>query len=155
MDLPKPSEPRRKLRKLAGKWKGQETLRPAGPWKPAEENATGVFDCHEAIDGFFLLAEYDERVEGGKPGIRGHVVLGWDPQQKTYTLHWFDFGNPPAAPGRGQWKGNTLKFEHDLGRHRGRTVFELDGKDGLNFRVEMSEDGKRWERAVDGRYRRR
>jgi len=57
-------------------------------------------------------------------------------------------------PGRGKWKGDTLAFEHDMGTHKGRTIFELDGKNAMNFRVEMSEDGKRWDRAVDGKYRR-
>jgi hypothetical protein len=156
MELPKPSDPHRKLEKFAGKWTGEETLRPAGPWKPSGKKAKGTFDFHEGAGGFFLLAEYDERVEGGKPGIRGHGVIGWDPKEKSYTLHWFDnFGNPPAQPGRGQWKGDTLTFEHDMGEHRGRTIFELDGKNAMNFRVEMSGDGKSWDRAVDGKYRRK
>jgi hypothetical protein len=155
MDLPKPGDPHRKLERLAGKWTGKETLHSTGSWKPNGDRADGTFEFREGIDGFFLLADYAERIEG-KPGIRGHGVLGWDPKEKSYTLHWFDnFGNPPAKPGRGQWKGNTLAFEHDMGKVQGRTVFELDGKDALNFRVEMSEDGKKWNRAVDGKYRRR
>ena len=82
MDIPKPSEPHRKLEKFAGKWTGEEKLRAAGPWKPSGEKAKGTFNFHEAADGFFLLADYDERVEGGKPGIRGHGVLGWDPKAR-------------------------------------------------------------------------
>lgn len=70
-------------------------------------------------------------------------------------MHWFNnFGNPPAEPGRGQWEGDTLSFEHDMGHQQGRTILELEGANALNLRVEMSEDGKRWDRAVDGRYRR-
>jgi hypothetical protein len=154
MDLPKPGDPHRKLERLAGRWAGKETLQSTGSWKPSGDRAEGTFEFREGIDGFFLLADYAERIEG-KPGIRGHGVLGWDPKEKSYTLHWFDnFGNPPAKPGRGRWKGNTLAFEHDMGKVQGRTVFELDGKDALNFRVEMSEDGKKWNRAVDGKYRR-
>jgi hypothetical protein len=42
-----------------------------------------------------------------------------------------------------------------MGEHKGRTIFELAGKDAMNFRVEMSNDGKKWDRAVDGKYRRR
>lgn len=155
MDIPHPGEPHRKLERLVGKWSGDETLRPAGPWIPNGETAKGTFDFRKGADGFFLLADYDERVEGGKPGIRGHGVFGWDEKTKSYTMHWFDnFGNPPAEPGRGVWKGDTLAFDHDMGNHKGRTIFELDGEDSLNFRVEMSEDGKRWDRAVDGAYRR-
>jgi uncharacterized protein DUF1579 len=155
MEIPKPGESHRKLEKLAGRWTGDEKLKAAGPWKPSGENATGTFDFREAADGFFLLADYDEEIEGGKPGIRGHGVLGWDPKAKAYTLHWFDnAGTPPAKPGIGQWQGDALTFEHDMGDHKGRTIFELDGEDALNFRVEMSEDGKKWDRAVDGRYKR-
>jgi len=155
MDAPKPGEPHRKLEKFVGRWEGEETLREAGPWKPSGSTAKGTFDFRPGADGFFVLADYDERVEGGKPGIRGHGVMGYDPNAKSYTFHWFDnFGTPPAEPGRGRWEGDTLAFEHDLGKHKGRTVFELDGQDDLKFRVEMSEDGKTWDRAVDGRYRR-
>ncbi len=70
-------------------------------------------------------------------------------------MHWFDnFGNPPAKPGRGEWEGETLSFEHDMGPTRGRTMFELEGENALNFRWRWNENGKRWDRAVDGRYRR-
>ncbi|MEO8432780.1 MAG: DUF1579 family protein [Acidobacteriota bacterium] len=155
MEAPKPSAEHRKLEQLVGTWAGEESLSAAAGWKPAGDKAQGQFDFREAADGFFLLADYEERLEGGKPGIRGHGVLGWDPKGKTYTLHWFDnSGTPPAEPGRGQWEDGTLAFEHDMGKHKGRTVFAVDGKDSLNFRVEMSEDGKKWTRAVDGRYRR-
>jgi hypothetical protein len=150
MDLPKPSDAHHKLKKLAGKWTGEETWHPS-KLEPKGAKASATFNFHPEIDGFFLLADYDERIEG-KPGIRGHGVVGWDPKEKVYTLHWFDnFGNPPATPGRGQWKGDTLAFEQD---HHGRTIFELDGKDALNFRIEMSEDGKSWNRILDGKYRR-
>ncbi len=155
MDAPKPSGPHRKLEQFAGKWAGEETLREAGPWKPSGDRAKGTFDFRQGVDGFFLIMDYDEEVAGGKPGIRGHGVVGWDPKEKSYTFHWFDnAGNPPATPGLGDWKGDALTFDHDMGKHKGRTVFELDGKDALNFRVEMSDDGRKWDRAVDGHYRR-
>jgi hypothetical protein len=47
-----------------------------------------------------------------------------------------------------------LVFEHDYGKHRGRTIFELDGKDTLRFRIEQSEDGKSWQSPLEGNYRR-
>ena len=50
MDIPKPSEPHRKLEKFAGKWTGDEKLRPAGPWKPSGEKAKGTFNFHEAAE---------------------------------------------------------------------------------------------------------
>jgi uncharacterized protein DUF1579 len=153
MDFPKPGVAHRKLERLEGKWTGDETWHPS-PLEPRGAKAVGTFDFRKDIDGFFLITDYDERIEGG-PGIRGHGVVGWDPKEKSYTLHWFDnFGKPPAAPGRGQWKGNTLAFDHDYGEHRGRTIFELDGKDNLNFRIEQSEDGKTWSRPLEGKYKR-
>lgn len=68
---------------------------------------------------------------GAALGRPGPEALSGSPRhplrRQSYTLHWFDnFGNPPAQPGRGQWKGDTLAFEHDMGKHQGRTIFELD-----------------------------
>jgi hypothetical protein len=82
-------------------------------------------------------------------------VLGWDGKEKCYTLHWFDsFGNPPSAPGHGEWKGNALVFEHESAKQRGRTIFEPKGEE-LTFKVEMNVEGKGWNTAVEGRYVRR
>ena len=156
MKTPKPSAPHRKLDKLAGKWTGEEIVHIPLRGNKAESKAKATWDFRRDVDGFFLLADYDERI-AGKPGVRGHGVIGWDPKDKSYTLHWFDnFGNPPATPGRGQWTGNTLAFVHDYGQGpRGRTIFALDGRKAMDFLIEMSEDGKTWNRAIEGKYRRR
>lgn len=77
------------------------------------KGAVGHENCAVRLASALLASE------GGKPGIRGHGVIGWDPKEKSYTLHWFDnFGSPPAQPGRGKRKGDTLAFEHDMGTHR-------------------------------------
>src|SRR5262249_5187940 len=78
-----------------------------------------------------------------------------DGGQKCYTLHWFDsYGTPPGKPGRGQWEGETLMFEHESPKHRGRTSFRV-AEDELRFKVEMDADGKGWKPAVEGHYHRR
>jgi hypothetical protein len=154
MKLPKPTKEHEALDRLAGTWEGDETWSPS---KLAPKGATGQgkFDFRRDVDGFFLIADYDETVDG-KPGIRGHGVVGWDGKKETYTLHWFDnFGSPPSAPGTGDWDGDTLAFENGTGDHRGRTTFALEGDDAMRFGIEMSEDGgKSWNPTIDGRYRR-
>ena len=103
MKLPKPGKPHAQLDRLSGEWDGEETWHP-GPLAPEGAQAKGAFEFKKDVDGFYLLADYDEKIEG-KPGIRGHGVLGWDPKRESYTLHWFDnFGtrrrSPAAATGR-------------------------------------------------------
>ena len=155
MKLPKPGKPHAQLNRLSGEWDGEETWHP-GPLAPEGAQAKGAFEFKKDVDGFYLLADYDEKIEG-KPGIRGHGVLGWDPKRESYTLHWFDnFGNPPAEPSRGDWKGDRLVLENGTGAHRGRTIFALDGDDAFKFGIEMSEDGgKSWNATLDGDYHRR
>jgi len=153
--LPKPGKPHEKLQRLSGEWDGKETWHPS-QFAPEGAEAEGAFEFRKDVDGFYLLADYEDSI-AGKPNLRGHGVLGWDPKQESYTLHWFDnFGSPPAEPSRGDWQGDRLVLENGSGDHRGRTIFALKGDDAFEFGIEMSEDGgKSWSSTLDGDYHRR
>jgi uncharacterized protein DUF1579 len=150
MERPKLTAEHRRLEALAGSWHGRETI--AGAPHTNETAADGTFDSRVDLDGFFLITDYVERA-GGKTLLRGHGVIGWDPGQKTYTLHWFDvYGSPPASPSLGRWDGDTLTFENGA-PPVGRTIFEL-ADDELVFRIEMNPDQQGWKKVIEGRYRR-
>jgi hypothetical protein len=151
MEFPKLTAQHRRLEELAGKWTGQEKVY-ASPYT-AEGQATGRFDFRMDLEGFFLLTDYVEESDSN-PTYYAHGVFGWDVKQACYTLHWFDnFGNPPAAPGHGQWQGDTLTFHHEYPTGSGRTIFGL-GDSELKLRVEMSPDGKSWKPLIEGSYHR-
>jgi len=108
MEQPKPTEQHRRLEKLTGKWIGEEKIQ--GSPHTSATNATGSFDIRTDLNGLFALIDYVEK-SGAQTLLAGHGVIGWDPKQKHYTLHWFDtFGSPPGAPGTGEWENDTLKF---------------------------------------------
>jgi hypothetical protein len=152
MDKPRPTEQHRRLEEFAGQWVGKERISQPSSYTTRSE-ATGTFDFYMDVGGFFLVGDYVEEADGERL-LAGHLLWGWDAKNKCYTMHWFDtYGSPPDRPGRGQWEGDTLAFEHDLPSHKGRTVFTLGGGE-LGFRVEMNVGGQGWKTAVEGTYAR-
>ena len=58
--------------------------------------ATGRVRNRLALDGFAVVQDYEQERDGGIH-FRGHGVFRWDPEERSYTLHWFDsLGLPPA-----------------------------------------------------------
>ena len=150
MDKRKPQAEHEKLHQLAGTWVGEEKMYASPMTK--EGLARGRFDMRVGMDGFFLVSDYVEEVDG-KPFLYGLGVFGWDEREKCYTMHWFDnFGSVPGQPGRGQWEGDTLRIEHVRGPSKSRTSFTLDGEH-LRFRAEHQVQGQ-WQPLVEGTYRR-
>jgi hypothetical protein len=149
MNRPEPNQHHRRLQRLVGAWKGEETLQET-PVTPGGK-ASGSFTFRSVLGDLFVVAEY-EQIMHGKQLMQGMGVLGWDAKQNQYTLHWFDtFGSPPGSPGRGSWDGQVLRFEHGAPKPHGRTSFELEDG-GFVFRIEMSFEGKPFQTVIEGRY---
>ena len=119
MEMPKLTDHHRKLEALAGSWFGEERIFPT-PWDPTGGEAIGHFESRIDLDGWYLIADYEQEV-GGKIVFRGHGVYGWSAANECYTMAWFDsMGETP--PARGQWEGDTLMFESESQRGRARYV---------------------------------
>ena len=154
MEMPKPTAEHRQLHRLAGEFAGEETMLPS-PWGPGGK-ATGRYSCRVDIDGMFLLQDYVQEKEG-RVSYRGHGVFGYDPQRACVTWYWVDsFGMPPAAPSRGNWDGDTIRFEHEpQGDQRGRYTYAFQGDDRFTFTIENSHDGgKTWSTFMEAHYER-
>jgi hypothetical protein len=139
---------------MSGSWVGEEQLSPSpfGPGGPA----TGRFNMRVDVDGLFLIQDYAEEKEG-KTVFRGHGMVGWDEQQKSYVWYWVDsMGTTPASPSRGHWQGDALVFEHSpVGDQRARYTYTLAGDSALGFRIESSHDaGRTWTKLIEGHYHR-
>ena len=153
MEMQKPQEAHRKLQALVGTWVGEEKLFPS-PWDPKGGSALGRFQARVDLDGFFVICDYTEE-RGGQVTYRGHGVFGYDPQQKTYTMNWFDSIGPGSpAPARGKWEGNQLLFENSHPRGHSRYIYTFEGNDRYTFRLENSTDGKSWAPMMEGKYKR-
>ena len=150
MDPFKPTDQHRKLEKLVGSWHGDEKLGAFPGMK--HKTAVGTWNARLDLGGSFLVVDYIQTADG-KEVFRGHGVIGWNAKKKAYTLHWFDsYGSPPSEPGYAQEEKNSRWiFVHDYPTHKGHTIFEVS-KNELRFKVEMSEGGKPFTTAIEGRY---
>jgi len=138
---------------LAGTWLGEEHM-PPSPFDPQGSTAVGRMSARMALDGFYLIADYEQE-RGGQVNFRGHGVYGWDARGQCYTMHWFDsIGIEHDAPGLGTWDGDTLMLVHET-RHTGSSRYVYTVGDGIYaLRLEHSPDGKQWLTILEGRYRR-
>jgi Protein of unknown function (DUF1579) len=148
-EMPRPGEPHARLARLAGEWVGDETLSPS-PWGPGGP-ATGRMTSRLDVDGFFLVQDYVEEKEDCVV-YRGHGVVGWDAKRNAYAWYWVDsMGEVPPAPTPGTWDADALVFTNDK---QARYTFRLAG-DVLVFTIDGSRDeGKTWQRFMEGTYRR-
>ena len=153
MEMPKPSEEHHRLARLSGRWVGEEILHPS-PWDPDGGRAKGRMRGRMALGGFHLILEYEQERDG-KTTFEGHGVLGWDPDEKKYTLHWFDsHGAVEGSPATGTWEGNVLSLERESRKQGlGRQVYDATD-DELRFRLEHSRNGREWKPFLEGTYKR-
>lgn len=151
--MPTPTDEHRKLHVLAGEWVGEEKLSPS-PWGPGGA-AVGRFSARVALDGFFVLQDYQEEKDG-RVAFRGHAILGWDAQERTYTWYWIDtMGFVPAQPSRGHWAGDALTLQTTTPRGMARHTFRFPDEGTFQLRIENSFDGgANWRTFMEGTYRR-
>lgn len=147
--MPEPTAQHRRLYVLAGSWRGDETLYPS-PWAPELRTAIGSFEIRVAVDGLYLLSDYEES-QGGAVVFRGHGVYGWDPARGRYTMYWVDsMGSPNQA--LGAWEGDRLVFTGEGGSTR--YIYTIVDGEHFAFRIETAQDDGRWVPLMDGTFAR-
>lgn len=153
MEMPRPGREQERLKSLAGKWTGEETMHPS-PWDPQGGPATSTMDSSIDVDGFYLISRYAQS-RGGQVCYRGHGVIGYNAQEKCYEMWWFDStGMTSPAPARGKWEGDTLMFEQQSPMGFSRSTYTLKGDGRYAFGIAHSQDGKQWTSFMDGSYTR-
>ena len=153
MEMPKLTEQHDQLARLAGQWRGEETMLPS-PWCPEEMQATSTTNARMELDGFFLITDHKQERDG-QVSFRGHGVMGWDPRKKQFTMHWFDImGGDPGPPAMGTWEGDRLVFQHQHHMGHSRYTYEFSGDDTYTFQLENSQDGENWQLFIKSTHRR-
>jgi hypothetical protein len=152
MEMPKPTAEHERLAKLAGTWKGEETMHPS-QWEPEGGVAQAVTKSRVALDGFAVVSDY-EQSRHGQRSFAGHGVYTWDAEKGEVVLHWFDSMGTGVDVFRGKWDGERLQMLCRNAMGHWRFSYDCSAEGKLTSRMEMSPDGKSWKAMFDGKYRR-
>jgi hypothetical protein len=152
MDMPKPTEAHARLTVMAGRWTGQEHIRPS-PWDPNGGSATGRSDNRVGLGGFVLFHDYEQE-RGGAVNFRGHGVLSYDAFQQCYRMHWWDSLGFPPNEYLGSFEGASLKMTARGSQGHSRVTWDFSQNDRYRFQMEVSQDGQQWQTFMDGDYTR-
>lgn len=153
MEMPNPTNEHRKLAKIAGQWEGEEKMYPS-PWDPNGGIAFGRINSRIALNGFALMNDYEQERDG-KITFTGHGVFTYDPEEKVYTLTWFDCMGAPPEVFKGQFDGDILRMAHGGPGMHVRLTYDVSEPGYLSTSMEMSREGKEWNRFFDARLTRR
>lgn len=152
MDMPTPAAGHRKFEQLAGRWEGTETMHPSD-WDPKGGTAHGTTINRIALNGFALITDYEQTREGAVT-FAGHGVYTYDAGADRYTLHWLDSIGSPMEVFTGGFDGEILSLGHGGPGMHARLRWDLGEPGQMGWSMQMSPDGKRWNKLFDALYRR-
>jgi hypothetical protein len=152
MDLPKPGPGHSKMQKLEGHWEGEEAMH-ASQWDPRGGIATGRSRFSLALNGFALINDYEQERDGVVT-FKGHSVMTFDPKKGLYSLCWFDCMGSPPEFFVGCFDDDVLTLSHGGPGMHARITYDLSDPQVMLSKMEMSQDGVRWNTMFEGRYRR-
>jgi len=152
MDMPKPTSGHKRLEMLVGTWEGDETMHPS-QWDPKGSVARGKTTNRLDLSGFALISDY-EQTRDGAVVFSGHGVYTYDPKKDHYALHWFDCMGSPPEVFTGTFDGDVLVLAHGGPGMHARMTYDFSEPGTLVSKMEMSQDGAKWNTLFDGRYRR-
>lgn len=143
MHMPQLTDAHRKLSRLAGRWRAEETMHPS-PWDPQGGTSVGRTETRAVLDGWFVESRYEQE-RGGHVTYKGLGVFGFDAQRQKYVMNWYDtMGGCGSTPAFGTWEGDRLVLEHTpMPGMSVRYTYAFEGDDRLRFKLENSPDGGR------------
>ena len=137
------------LHRLAGEWRGRETILPS-PWDPAGAVAEAVVRNRVALDGSVVIQEYDQAREG-RVVFQGHGVFGVE--GTGVVLRWWDNWSPAPREFRGIVDGESVILVSPDPKGQARATWHL-GDHAYDYALEVSPDGVAWTSYITARYAR-
>lgn len=137
------------LHRLAGEWRGRETIAPS-PWDPSGAVAEAVVRNRVALDGLIVIQDYDQSRDG-KVVFQGHGVFGVE--GTGVVLRWWDNWSPARREFRGVVDGETLILVSPDPKGQARATWRL-GDRAYDYSLEVSPDGAAWTTYVTATYAR-
>ncbi len=153
MEMPKPGEAHRMLELFTGTWEGEETMHPS-EWSPQGKKAQGRTESRLALNGFAVLSDYTQTCDGVTT-FTGHGVITWNAAEECYVQHWFDCMGSPPEVFRGTFEGKVITMTSTNPRGGMRYTSDYSNPGTLKATMEMSHDGRSWQRLFEATYRRR
>jgi len=152
VNMPKPSAGHSLLGRLAGTWKGRETMHPS-QWDPEGGVASGHNENVLALGGFALISDYHQE-RNGAVTFSGHGVYTYSPDDDRYRLHWFDSMGSPPEVFEGVLERDVLELAHGGPGMHARLTYRLAKPDRMDVEMEMSPDGIGWSVLFEATYER-
>ena len=150
---PKPGPEQEWMGCMVGHSTGEADVK-ASPFGPA-----GKFTYTEDIEwfpgGFFLLMHWEGK--GPRGAFKGLTVMGYNAEEKVYTLHAFDGSRGETYTSKGTMQGDTwtVTSEGKMGgkpvksRYIGKGICQPSSS--FTFKIENSTEGGPWLTIMEGK----
>lgn len=140
--MPKPGPEMAKIKNMVGTWNVEEILEPS-PMGPGGKGR-GVSHVTLGPGGLSIIIDYHSTA-GPMKGYKGHGVVAWDAEGKTYKQVWADNMAPMIMVSSGAWDGDKLVMNSEatmMGKpFKGHDTMTGVGTDTMTMESEMSMDG--------------
>jgi Protein of unknown function (DUF1579) len=148
---PTPAPELKKLDYFLGNWtsSGDAKPGPMGPGGKFTESGKG-----EWMEGGFFLVINSNFQGAGMGTSKGVAYMGYDPQDKVYTYDAFS-SSGENIHSKGTVDGDTWNWtnEFKMGAQtvKARYTMKILSPDAYTFKFEMSQDGTKWDTAMEGK----
>lgn len=150
MEMPKPGPEHQRLAHFVGTWSGEGNMMP-GPFGPGGKSSW-TSKC-EWFEGKYAVVCHSEG-NGPMGPSKGIGISTWDPAEKVYTYYGLD-SIGFAFYSKGKVSGDTWDYTSEYtmeGKtYKSRFQIKETSPTSHTFSESMSEDGKNWKPAFDGK----
>lgn len=139
---PKPGPEIAKLKDMVGSFSVAEH-HDAGAMGPAG-GGKGIAHTVMGPGGYTMLIDY-KATTGAMKGMKGHGLIGWDAEAKTYKQFWTDSMGPVMVQSTGDWDGDKLVMKSEgtmMGKgYKEQDIYSDITAKGFKLEIQMSFDG--------------
>jgi hypothetical protein len=154
MEMPLPTAAHHQLYRLAGEWRGEDTMFPSD-WAPEGSVAQASHSNRVSLGGFGVIDEF-EQSRDGVVTFAGVGMWTVDPAdtKNQCVLYSFDSLGMGMETYRGGWKGDVLIVQSRNPMGHFKMTYDLSDPDTVRSRMDFAADGKAWGGMFEGVYQR-
>ena len=148
-EMPKPGPEQAKMKYFVGDWKTEADVK-AGPMGPGGKYTST--DHAKMLGDFFVNIVSEGQVAGSN--FTSNSMMAYDPKESAYTYDEYNsMGMHDVSKGTVSGDTWTWTSDMDMGGKtmHGRFTMNIVSPTSYTFKYEMSEDGKNWTSAMEGK----